>query len=388
MSVYTAQDAYIIATGSFLPGKPIGNDEIESVLGLVNGKKSRYKRRILQSNGIKSRHYALDENGHMTHLTEEMASNAIQNALSHAQCCANDLDLVAVGTTLPDLLAPGIASMVHGRVGGKNADILSTGGICGAGSAALKSAALSVISGQHNTVVACGTDRPSLVMRGHRFEEESDVCHDQDVAESYKYFHADFLRWMLSDGAGAFIIGNAPKDKGLSLKVEWIETASYAHELETCMYMGTSNPNALTPDNTWVENIGKQDVSVQSMLLLRQDVKVLSKNIVEIVVDYAVYLRDKYGLPDIDWFLPHLSSYFFKEELQQKFGERGIDLPDECWFTNLAEKGNTGAASIFIMLDELFKSGRVKDGQKILVMNPESGRFSVSYGLFTAEYRC
>ena len=51
-------------------------------------------------------------------------------------------------------------------------------------------------------------------------------------------------------------------------------------------------------------------------------------------------------------------------------------MSPERWFTNLKYKGNTGAASIFIMLDELFKSGKLKAGQRILFMVPESARFT------------
>lgn len=383
MSVYQNQDAYIVATGAYLPGKPIGNDEMEGYLGMVNGKPSRYRRRILQSNGIKSRHYAIDEKGEMTHLTDQLASEAIKNALIALNVEADTLDMISVGTTLPDLLAPGIASMVHGRIGGKHADILSAAGICGAGAAAMKAAVMSVISGQHQRVVACGAERPSLIMRGKRFERESEITHEGDVAESYQFFHADFLRWMLSDGAGAFIIDSKPSAGSVSLKVEWMETASYADTLETCMYMGSSNPNALTPNNTWVESLDNNEIVDMSMLLLRQDTKVLAEHIVDIVADFAVKMKDKFGLPEIDWFLPHISSYFFHEKLYQKLLENGIDIPLSKWFTNLETKGNTGAASIYIMLDELFRSGRLEDGQTVLLMIPESGRFSVSYALLT-----
>jgi 3-oxoacyl-[acyl-carrier-protein] synthase-3 len=54
-------------------------------------------------------------------------------------------------------------------------------------------------------------------------------------------------------------------------------------------------------------------------------------------------------------------------------------IPEEKWFTNLHTKGNTGAASIFIMLEEAFNSGKFKPGGRILLMVPESGRFSVSF---------
>lgn len=385
MSVYTNKKAYIIGTGSFLPNDPVSNDQMEDRLGKVNNKASRYRQRILSSNGIKHRHYAINPAGETTHLTEELAAESITNALYQLKTDAETVNMFAVGTTLPDLLAPGIASMVHGRVGRSNADILSTAGICGAGAAAFKAAAMSVISGQHKRAIACGVERPSVIMRGHRFEQESEIERDETTAESFQYFHADFLRWMLSDGAGTFVIDNAVEAGKLALNIEWIETNSFAHRFPTCMYMGSSDPNQLSAKNTWLEQVKPKDFLDFGFLLLRQDTKLLAENIVDIVVEFALDLRDKFGLPKIDHFLPHISSFFFREKLAQRLESEGLDLPLERWFTNLEHKGNTGAASIFIMLDELFHSGKLKDGEKILLMIPESGRFSVTYALLSVE---
>jgi 3-oxoacyl-[acyl-carrier-protein] synthase-3 len=57
----------------------------------------------------------------------------------------------------------------------------------------------------------------------------------------------------------------------------------------------------------------------------------------------------------------------------------GLPIPRERWFSNLTSKGNTGSASPFIMLDELFRSGRIKPGHKLLMFVPESGRFSSGF---------
>ena len=54
-------------------------------------------------------------------------------------------------------------------------------------------------------------------------------------------------------------------------------------------------------------------------------------------------------------------------------------IPQDKWFTNLHSKGNTGSASIYIMLDELFRSGQLRDGQRILCFVPESGRFTGAF---------
>jgi 3-oxoacyl-[acyl-carrier-protein] synthase-3 len=57
----------------------------------------------------------------------------------------------------------------------------------------------------------------------------------------------------------------------------------------------------------------------------------------------------------------------------------GCDIPQDKWFTNLTSKGNTGSASIYIMLEELFNSGSLKPGEKLLCYIPESGRFSTAF---------
>ncbi len=61
----------------------------------------------------------------------------------------------------------------------------------------------------------------------------------------------------------------------------------------------------------------------------------------------------------------------------------GIPFPEEKWFTNLTQVGNIGAASIFIMMEELLKSNKLKKGQKVLLMVPESARFSYAFSLLT-----
>jgi 3-oxoacyl-[acyl-carrier-protein] synthase-3 len=120
--------------------------------------------------------------------------------------------------------------------------------------------------------------------------------------------------------------------------------------------------------------------------LIKQDVKLLNREIVTIIVNKALTrVVAKHGLSpeQISWFLPHYSSDYFRQSLHDRMGEIGFSIPQERWFTNLATKGNTGAASIYIMLEELFHSERLKLGDTILCMIPESGRFSVAYMLLT-----
>ena len=92
-----------------------------------------------------------------------------------------------------------------------------------------------------------------------------------------------------------------------------------------------------------------------------------------------IFRGEPLALEEVDWFLPHISSEYFREPLLQKLQQMHFYISADKWFTNLVTKGNTGAASFFIMLEELFCSGKLRKGDRILGMVPESGRFSVGW---------
>ena len=117
---------------------------------------------------------------------------------------------------------------------------------------------------------------------------------------------------------------------------------------------------------------------------VKQDARLLNLEVLPSLVGCCLPpIVEKYGLrpDDIDWFLPHYSSEFFREPLYQQLHDIDFAIPQERWFTNLASKGNTGSASFYIILEELVASGRLRSGERILCMIPESGRFSVGYVL-------
>tara|TARA_B110000211_G_C14067713_1_gene548447 strand:+ start:1995 stop:2279 length:285 start_codon:yes stop_codon:yes gene_type:complete len=66
-----------------------------------------------------------------------------------------------------------------------------------------------------------------------------------------------------------------------------------------------------------------------------------------------------------------------------EISKEGVEIPESSWFINLDKIGNVGAASIYILLDELFHSKKLKKEEKILLSVPESGRFSYTYALLT-----
>lgn len=108
--------AYITGLGSHLPGPPIANDEVADILGGTDRVTARLRASIQQANGIRTRHYAMDTEGRTTALNEELAAHALRAALADRGLGPEDLGMLACATTQGDLLVPGFASMVHGRL--------------------------------------------------------------------------------------------------------------------------------------------------------------------------------------------------------------------------------------------------------------------------------
>ena len=87
---------------------------------------------------------------------------------------------------------------------------------------------------------------------------------------------------------------------------------------------------------------------------------------------------------EIDHCLVHYSAKSLRAEIVSLLEDTAGMIPEAKWFSVLREKGNVGSASIWVMLDDLMKTGRVKPGEKILCVVPESGRALVGFMLLEA----
>lgn len=370
-----SNEVFLTRTAAFLPLEPVGNDEMETVLGMVGGRPSRARRIVLRNNGIQSRHYVLDPaTGEPVMTNAELAARAVR-ALGDI----GPVDCLATATSRPDQLMPAHGVMVHGALGWPRLEVVSLAGICLAGAAAFKFAWLAVRAGDAQRAVAVASEIASLALRARNFDAEVEHKVNELDERPEIAFEKDFLRWMLSDGAGAVLLENKPSGP-LSLKVLWIELSSAAHELPACMYSGAEK-NADDSLTGW-QLFSTEECATHSVFTVKQDVKLLNEHVVRATLTAPLLeLVKKHNLSgqQIDWFLPHFSSHYFAEAVAAGVAAAGLNIPRENWFTNLTEKGNTGSASPFIMLDELFHSGRIQKGHKLLMFVPESGRFSSGF---------
>jgi 3-oxoacyl-[acyl-carrier-protein] synthase III len=164
-----------------------------------------------------------------------------------------------------------------------------------------------------------------------------------------------FLRFMLSDGAGAFCLQASPSQNRLSLRVDWTHSLSFAHDAPLCMKLDNASR------------------------LLSQDVRILSRYLFKYAGEFVGHAMLAHGerLDHYRVILPHMSSFFFRRKLERMIGERCADPSNAVpYWTNLETAGNTGAASIFVMLDHYLKQHSLNHGDRLLLFIPESGQFN------------
>ena len=150
--------------------------------------------------------------------------------------------------------------------------------------------------------------------------------------------------------------------------------------MPVCMYSGLAvNEDGST--DSW-RNFQQEEIMDRSLLSISQNVKLLNENIINYTVTKPMKkIAENRGLkPEAyQYFLPHYSSGYFRDKVYQGLVDADFEIPYEKWFTNLSTCGNTGSASIYIMLEALFHGNRLRTGDKILCYVPESGRFSTAF---------
>lgn len=373
------RNVFITGTGTHLPGAPVTNERIENFIGRVAGRDSLMGRRALRWNGVETRHYALDEAGAATDSNAGMCAKATHRALADAGLGSSDMTFLAAATTQGDFLVPGHAAQVHGEIGCGPLEIASFQSVCGSSLMAAKSAWLQVQAGEHDVAVACAGEfssrwfRPSFYDGTALVDEKGRLCGE-----------ADFLRFTLSDGAGAVVMEAQPNPAAMSLKVEFIDMVSLAGSFDPCMWAGARRDERGEALATWSHQ-GPVAAHAAGQVALLQDFTLLKQVIRAWVGEYLKKVDAGRIQPaEVDWLLCHYSAESLRDELMRLLDSTAGAIAPEKWFSNLKSVGNIGSASIWVMLDEFVKSGRLKKGQKVLCVVPESGRAFVGFMLLEA----
>ncbi len=364
---------YIQSAGYHLPGEPVDNEAMDDFIAPLNRISLRIKNKILAENGIQTRHYAIDKNGDTLTSHTRLAANAINDCLKRVNATLSDVSLLAVGSSGSDALIPGFAAMVQGELGAPPMETLSSLGVCAAGISAIEFSAQSIELGAHQQALVATAEMPSRIFKKSRFAPRG---YSSD-------FDAHFLRWMLSDGAGALLLTDKPApNKNVRIKINWIHQKSFAGDYPVCMQLGLTEDRS----KSFLDFPSSSDAEAAGALSLRQDIRLLPHLFDVSIHEYVKLVHDGWITSDeIDHFLCHYSSARFIPVVEELLDKAGLTIPRERWYSNLATRGNTGSASIFIMLAEFLDTHEVKPGEKIFCFIPESGRMTAAYMLLEVE---
>lgn len=367
---------YLHSTGYFMPGTPVHNDDMDGYIAPLNRMSERIKRRVLGENGIKQRHYAIDKEGGTVISNTGMAARAVQAAMGRAERDWSGISLLTSGSSGGDVLMPGLANMIQGELAAPPVEVLSVHGICAAGVSAVQAAAQGIELGAHASAIAVASEFPSRLFKRSRFATQG---YNSD-------FDAHFLRWMLSDGAGAMLLGgpegSLAGSPGVRLKLKWIHQKSFSGDYPVCMQLGLSADG----ERSHLDYAGWADAEADGALSLRQNIRLLPNLFDVSIHEYATLVRDGWMDPArVSHFLCHYSSEKFMPVVDELMHKAGLSIPKERWYSNLSWRGNTGAASILIMMAEFLETHTLTPGEQVFCYIPESGRFMTAYMLFEAE---
>ncbi len=301
--------ARVIGTGSYLPGKPVSNDDL-AARGIDTNDEW-----IVTRTGIRCRHLA--EAGTTS---SELGLIAAQRALEMAGVAAADLDLIVVATSTPDFIFPSTACIIQGKLGNKGAAAFDVQAVCAGFTYALGIAEKFIVSGSHKKALVIGAEVFSRILDWN----DRGTC------------------VLFGDGAGAVVL----------------EAAETPGIMATAMHADGSQFGIL--------NVPGQ-VSCGQVTgdpFLRMDGQAVFKFAVRVLADIAEEVCAKAGIAttDVDWLIPHQANIRIIEATGKRLG-----VAREKVIVSVDRHGNTSAASVPLALDEAVRDGRIQRGQKVLV---------------------
>ena len=301
--------AALIGTGSYLPGHPVGNEDL-AARGIDTNDEW-----IVTRTGIRSRHLA--ESGTTS---SEMGLIAAQRALEMAGIAASELDLIIVATSTPDFIFPSTACLIQGKLGNKGAAAFDVQAVCAGFTYALGIAEKFIRSGGHKKALVIGAEVFSRILDWR----DRGTC------------------VLFGDGAGAVVLAASDKP-GI---------------LASAMHADGSQNGIL---NVPGQICGGQ---ITGDPFLRMDGQAVFKFAVRVLADVAQEVCQAAGLQpsEIDWLVPHQANIRIIEATGKKLGVDSSKV-----IVTVDRHGNTSAASVPLALDEAVRDGRIQRGHKVLV---------------------
>jgi 3-oxoacyl-[acyl-carrier-protein] synthase-3 len=306
--------ARITGTGSYLPPRRLTNNDLAAELAQRGIETS--DEWIVERTGIHARHFAAPDVG-----SSDLALEASRNALEAAGITAQDLDLIIVATSTPDMVFPSTAAILQHKLGITNGcPAFDVQAVCSGFVYALTVADAMIRSGSARRVLVVGAEVFSRILN---FNDRTTCV-------------------LFGDGAGAVVV-EASEEPGI---------------LASDLHADGSHVDILcVPGHvSGGEILGSPMLTMDGQAVFKLAVGVLEKA--------ARATLDKAGMTeaDIDWLIPHQANIRIMQSTARK-----LKLPMDKVVVTVGEHGNTSAASIPLALDHAVRNGQVQKGQNVLL---------------------
>jgi len=301
----------IAGTGRYLPERILTNADLEKMVETTD-------EWIRTRTGIEQRHVASEEE-----LTSDLCVNAANSAMEAAGVTADDIDLIIVGTTSPDLIFPNIATIIQHKMGIPACAAFSVEAACTGFIYALCSADKFIRAGDTKCALVIGAE---IITKLIDWEDRSTCV-------------------LFGDGAGAVIL-QPSEEQGI------VSTHLGADgQYKDLLYypVGVSN-------NLAAAGVGDSRIMMSGNEVFKVAVRTLCA-----VAEEALNANDL-GLDDIDWLIPHQANLRIIQATAKRLG-----LPMDKVIQTVQIHGNTSAASVPLALDVGVRDGRIQRGQTLLL---------------------
>ena len=304
--------AAITGVGEYLPDYILTNEELSTMVDTSD-------EWIMSHIGVKTRHILKGEGVGSSY----MGARAVINLLDKAGVDPMEIDLVICATVTPDMFFPSTGNLIADQAGCKNAFAYDVSAACSGFLFALTTGAKFIESGSCKKVVVVGADKMSSIVD---YTDRSTCV-------------------LFGDGAGAAVVTAA--DHGMEGFVQWSDGVS--GEVLTCPGRKIENP--------WKENDSETEyIQMNGQEVFRFAVKKVPECIRQVTE------KTETQIETIDWFILHQANSRIIQSVAKRLG-----VPEEKFPMNMEQYGNTSAASIPILLDEMNKKGMLQPGQKIIL---------------------
>jgi len=304
----------IAGTGSYLPERVVTNHELQARIDTSD-------EWIVSRTGIEARHVAAD--GEMT---SDLAFKAAQAAMQAAGVTADDIDLIVVATTTPDMVFPSTACLLQAKLGVKRGAAFDVQAVCTGFIYAVATADKFIASGQHHCALVVGAEVFSRLLDW----SDRRTC------------------VLFGDGAGAVVLkaSEAPGICSSHLHAD----GSLAHILRV--------PGGIAEGKLR----GNPYLEMDGQAVFKLAVRALDECAREALE------HNQLTAADLDWYIPHQANMRIINAIADK-----IRLPRERVVTTVARHGNTSAASVPLALDAAVRDGRIQPGQCVLLQGVGGG---------------